>query len=229
MRMALVLVGLAACSTLPWKKQSGVTYRDPPGENERHWETGAKVDTLEGFRSYVTGVATAEVVVGLEGPCGKPSGAHVLDVEIAHTVPGIERVYVSTHGAVIVSEGRVIGATAPVADCGALPSEIVAVHAGFWAKGSAFPGNPHSLVVIDRVGTQTRQRLFTHWPIGTLTESFSFVIADEAEPGVARRMQFGLGGEELFTQGPHGEYHWVSEESRFVPGRKMSKPTRKAF
>ena len=122
----------------------------------------------------------------------------------------------------------VVASTAPVTDCAQLPSEIVAVHAGFWSKNSAFPNNPQQLVVIERVGTQTRQRLLYHWPIGTLTESFSFVIADTAAPDVARRMRMGGEGEEIYTE-PHGVFHWESEQARFVPGQKMSRSTRKSF
>lgn len=231
MRIAAIgLVCLAACSTLPFGKKSGGGTRvvGPPGENEVHWERGAVIESFEGFRSYVTGQATAEVAPGLAGACGAPSGAHVLDVEIAHTLPGIERVYVTTHGAVIVSDGQVVATTAAPADCAQVAQEVVAVHAGFWAKNTAFPGNPHHLVVIDRVGTQTRQRLFYHWPIGTLTESFSFVIADEAAPEVARRMRMGREGEELYTE-PYGVFHWEAEQARFVPGQKMSRGTREAF
>ena len=227
---SVVLVCLAACSSMPFKRKNsgGGGYQAPPGENELHWERGAVVDSFEGFRSYATGQVTSDPVPGLESSCGAPTSAHVLVGEIAHTLAGTETVYVSTHGSVIVSSGQVVATTAPVTDCAQLPSEIVAVHAGFWSKNTAFPNNPQQLVVIDRVGTQTRQRLLYHWPLGTLTESFSFVIGDTATPDVARRMRIGREGEEIYTE-PYGIFHWEAEQARFVPGQKMSRPSRKSF
>lgn len=227
MRIAsVILVCLAACKSMPWN-QRGQYTRPGPTENELYWEQGAPVDTLDGFRSYATG-QVAEPIPALAGPCGMPASAHVLTVEMAHTLPGIETVHVSTHGAVIVSNGQVVAATAPP-DCTQLPSAIVAVHAGFLWKSGSLPDNPHQLVVVDRVGAQTRQRLLHHGPTGTLTETFSFVIADDATPDVARRMRIGNEGQEIYTDEPHGVFHWDPDQNRYVRGPKMSRSRREAF
>ena len=126
----------------------------------------------------------------------------------------------------ILAHPTVAASIAPK-DCGQLPSEFVVAYAGHWHSGSAFPQNEKQLVVVERVGTQTRQRLYYHWPKGQLTESFSWIIDDTATPGVKRSVTVVRGGDELATE--NGMFHWNAEAAKYDPGQKMSRSTRKSF
>lgn len=213
---------------LPLKKRGTSSAPRAPSENELHWERGAEIPTFKGFRSFATSQPSPTVdVPGLDGPCGAPSSAHVLTAELHREAPEQETIYVTTHGIVAISQGQVVAATEPPTDCANLASEIVVAHAGFWSRGTSFPQNENRLVVLERVGTQVRQRLFYHWPKGRLTESFSWIIEDSTTPDVKRKMSANNDGDHIITE--TGPFHWVAAEARFVPGAKRNRATRKAF
>jgi hypothetical protein len=227
---ASVFLALAACSMIPLKKDRGSSSSSSapaaPSENVLHWEKGTPIETLPGFRAFATS-QPSPVPQGIDARCGAPATAHALTAEIHTESPGVETVYATTHGIVAVSQGQVVASSEPPADCNGLASEIVVAHAGFWSRNVAFPQNENRLVIVERVGTQLRQRLFTHWPKGRLTESFSGVIEDSATPGVKRTMSLGNDGEELFTE--DAAFHWESQAARFIPGRKMNARQRNSF
>jgi hypothetical protein len=232
MKASVVVIALMSCSKLPFKRNNQSSPSgppSPPGENEVHWNSLTPVASLPGFRAFATSqpAPDARPAASVGGSCGAPAKAHVITAELNRDTPGHETIYVTTHGVAAVSNGQVVAATAAPTDCAQLGSEIVVAYAGHWHRGSSFPHNENRVVVVERFGTQVRQRLYYHHPRGRLTDSFSWVIEDSATPELKRSVSIHTDGDQLFTEA--GPYHWVAEEARFVKGQKMSRAERKSF